>query len=786
MSLGKTKRGGAAALGLLFGLWAYPVFGEVDHRGERFVIEDIRVQGLRRLSPGTVFNALPVKIGDEFDEGRSGDAIRALFKTGLFRDVRIERDGDVLIIIVSERETLSQISITGNSDIKTEDLLTALKPIGFTEGEVFDRSVLDRVEQELRRQYFSHGKYGVEIKSLVESLGGNRVAVGITIKEGRAAKIKSINVVGNKAYADHDLVKQFELTTPTLISFFTKSDQYSKQKLAGDLEGLRSYYLDRGYINFSIDSTQVAITPDKSEVYITINVTEGDRYRLASVKLAGDLIIPADDLFPLVATKRGDVFSRKAVTQTSTNLSDRLGDEGYAFANVNPVPEIDNAGKTVALTYFIDPGKRAYIRRINFAGNTKTRDEVLRREMRQLEGGWFSTSKVNRSKARLQKLGYFEEVNVETPAVPDTQDQVDTNFAVTERPSGNLLFGLGFSQTQGLILNASVVQDNFLGSGNRVNFAFNNSQVNRVFALGYTNPYFTVDGISQGFDLSYRETNAANGNITRYNSKVANAGFQFGIPVSEFNFLNLGMTYERTKIDGTNCKPNLDKKKLETAQVICDFIDPVTGNGDTFDEIRLTGSFAYDTRNKALLPDRGAFQRFRTQVSVPGPELQYYKVDYDTRWFYPLTEDYVLALQGQVGYGDGYGNTGTLPFFENFYAGGPRTVRGYKENTLGPKDETPQRRALGGNFLLVGNADVILPVPFLQDVKSVRVTAFVDAGNVYGQHESIDFGKLRYSAGISGLWVSPFGVLTVSVAQPFNDQKGDDTQPFQFTFGTNF
>jgi len=751
-----------------------------DHPGERFVIEDIRVQGLRRLSPGTVFNALPVKIGDEFDEGRSGDAIRALFKTGLFRDVRIERDGDVLIVIVSERETLSQISITGNSDIKTEDLLTALKPIGFAEGEVFDRSVLDRVEQELRRQYFSQGKYGVEIKSLVESLGGNRVAVGITIKEGRAAKIKSINMVGNKAYGDDDLVKQFELTTPTLISFFTKSDQYSKQKLAGDLESLRSYYLDRGYINFSIDSTQVAITPDKSEVYITINVTEGDRYRLASVKLAGDLIVPADDLFPLVATKRGDIFSRKAVTQTSTNLSDRLGDEGYAFANVNPVPEIDNAGKTVALTYFIDPGKRAYVRRINFAGNTKTRDEVLRREMRQLEGGWFSTSKVNRSKARLQKLGYFEEVNVETPAVPDTPDQVDTNFAVTERPSGNLLFGLGFSQTQGLILNASVVQDNFLGSGNRVNFAFNNSEVNRVFALGYTNPYFTVDGISQGFDLSYRETDAARGNISRYDSKVASAGVQFGIPVSEFNFLNLGMSYERTKIDANCTTPG------RTAQQICDCIDPVNGNGDSFDEIQLTGSFAYDTRNKALLPDRGAFQRFRTQVSVPGPELQYYKVDYDTRWFYPLTEDYVLALQGQVGYGDGYGDTDTLPFFENFYAGGPRTVRGYKENTLGPKDDTEQRRALGGNFLLVGNADVILPVPFLQDLKSVRVTAFVDAGNVYGQDESIDLGKLRYSAGISGLWVSPFGVLTVSVAQPFNDQDDDDIQPFQFTFGTNF
>ncbi|MGH9892198.1 MAG: outer membrane protein assembly factor BamA, partial [bacterium] len=634
---------------------------------------------------------------------------------------------------------------------------------------------------------------GVEIKSLVESLGGNRVAVGITIKEGRAAKIKSINVVGNKAYADDDLVKQFELTTPTLISFFTKSDQYSKQKLAGDLESLRSYYLDRGYINFSLDSTQVAITPDKSEVYVTVNVSEGDRYTLSSVKLAGDMIIPADDLFPLVATKRGDIFSRKAVTQTSTNLSDRLGDEGYAFANVNPVPEIDNAGKTVNLTYFIDPGKRAYVRRINFAGNTKTRDEVLRREMRQLEGGWFSTSKVNRSKTRLQKLGYFEEVNVETPAVPDTPDQVDTNFAVTERPSGNLLFGLGFSQNQGLIFNTSVVQDNFLGSGNRVNFTFNNSEVNRVFALGYTNPYFTIDGISQGFDLSYRDTDtdAGNSNVTRFDSKVLTAGVHFGIPVSEFNFLNLGMAYEKTKID-TDCSPTGG-----TADEICRFVrgpdfvrgtverrpgpDIVTGrvegsggNGEDFDEIRLTGSFAYDTRNKALLPDQGTFQRFRTEVAVPGAELQYYKVDYETRWFYPIVEDYVLALQGQASYGDGYGDTTELPFFENFYAGGPRTVRGYEENSLGPDDS--EGRALGGNFLLVGNADVILPVPFLQDLKSVRVTAFVDAGNVYGESENIDLGDLRYSAGISGLWVSPFGVLTVSVAQPFNDQDDDDTQ----------
>ncbi|OOO01891.1 MAG: Outer membrane protein assembly factor BamA [Chromatiales bacterium USCg_Taylor] len=740
--------------------------------GERFIINDIRIEGLRRIAPGTVFNYLPVKVGDEFDENRSGEAIRALFKTGFFKDVRIERTGDTLVVVVSERETISQIGISGNNDIKTEDLFNALKQIGFAEGEVFDRSLLDKVEQELRRQYFGQGKYAVQIESNVKSMGSNRVAVTIQIAEGRAARIKQINVVGNKAYDDDELLKSFKLTTPTLISFFTKSDQYSKQKLGADLEALRSHYLDSGFVNFNIDSTQVSITPDKSDVYVTINVSEGERYEISDVKLAGDLIVPADDLFPLVTTGRGEIFSRKEVTQTSTNISERLGDEGYAFANVNPVPQIDEKSKTVSLTYFVDPGKRVYVRRINFSGNAKTRDEVLRREMRQMEGAWFSTGKVNRSKTRLQKLGYFEEVNVETPAVPETPDQVDVNYSVVERASGNLLLGLGFSQTQGLIFNTSVVQDNFLGSGKRVNFAFNNSDVNRVFALGYIDPYFTIDGISQGFDVSYRETDAGDANITRFDSKVASAGVNFGIPVSEFNFLNLGFNYENTEIS---------QDERFTSDVVRDFIER---HGKKFDVLQISSGFAYDTRNKALLPDRGTYHRVRGQVAVPGGDLQYYKIDYDGRWFYPFTEDYVLALQGQLGYGDGYGETEVLPFFENFYAGGPRTVRGYEENTLGPEDE--DNRALGGNVMIVANAELILPVPFLTDVESVRITAFVDAGNVYGEDEDIDLDTIRLSAGLSGLWVSPFGVLTVSVAQPFNDSDTDDTQPFQFTFGTSF
>jgi outer membrane protein insertion porin family len=757
----------------LFVLWPSSAVAK-----DSFIVKDIRVEGLERISPGTVFNYLPIRVGDEFDASRSAEAVRALFKTGFFRDVRLEREGDVLVVIVSERETIAEITVTGNKDIGTEDLLEGLKKIGFAEGGVFDRSLLDKVEQELRRQYFSQGKYGVKLDSQVKKLGANRVAVTIAITEGRAARIKQINIVGNRAYSDKALIKKFKLTTPTLFSFFTKSDQYSKQKLSADLEALRSHYLDHGYINFNIDSTQVSITPDKSDIYITINVSEGNRYTLSEVKLAGDLIVPQDDLFPLVTTKRGMVFSRKAVTQTSTNLTERLGDEGYAFANVNAVPEIDNAKKTVALSYFIDPGKRVYVRRINFSGNTKTRDEVLRREMRQLEGAWFSTSKVNRSKVRLQRLGFFEEINAETPPVPGTTDQVDVNFAVTERASGNLLLGLGFSQTQGLIFNTQITQDNFLGTGNRVKFAFNNSDVNRIFALGYTNPYYTPQGISRGFDVSYRETDAARANVTRFDSKVLSGGINFGIPVTEYQFVNIGLAYEDTEID-------VDPRFV--SQQVNDFIER---EGNQFNVLRFNTSFAYDTRNKALLPDSGVLHRVRAEAAIPGGDLRYYKLEYDTHWYYPLVEDYILALRGLVGYGDGYEGTEELPFFENFYAGGPRSVRGYEENTLGP--EGGDGRALGGNFKVVGNAEIILPVPFLQDVKSVRVAAFVDMGNVFGRgdvfgrSDDIDPGELRLSAGLSGIWLSPFGVLSVSIAQPFNKQPGDETQPFQFTFGASF
>lgn len=757
----------------LYILFAYLILVLPAQAAEDFIIEDIRVEGLQRLTPGTVFNYLPMKVGDEFNDRRSGEVARVLFKTGLFDDVRLERDGNVLVVIVRERPSIASITLNGNEDIKSDDLIDSLRQIGFAEGRVFDKSQLDGLERELRRQYFSLGKYAVRIKSTVTELENNRVDVVIDISEGLPAKIRQINIVGNESFDEDDLLKQFKLSTPTLFSFFTKVDQYSKQKLSADLESLRSFYLDNGYVNFNIDSTQVSITPDKKDIYITVNITEGEPFTVSRVELAGDLIIPEEDLFKQVRIARGDLFSRKAVTETTTNLTDIIGNEGYAFANVNAIPDIDRENKTVAVTFFIDPGKRVYVRRINFSGNVKTRDEVLRREMRQLEGAWISTTKVQRGRVRLQRLGYFQEVNVETPAVPGESDQVDVNYSVVENPSGQFLAGLGFSQSQGFIFQTSVTQDNFLGSGKSIAFAFNNSEVNRQFTLGYRNPYYTIDGISRGFNATFQQRDASNANVTRFDSTVWGGGVDFGIPVSEFNSFFLSLNYENTKIDTDSI----------IASEVTDFINQ---NGDRFDILRLNSSFTYDTRNSAFFSDDGMLHRFSAQVALPGvgDSLEFYKLSYRTQIFYELIEDYVFSFKGDVGFGDSYGDTEEFPFFENFYAGGPKSVRGYEENTLGPKDSTG--RPLGGNLRLIAGAEVILPVPFLRDLKSFRISGFFDAGNVYGVDEDFDVGELRYSAGIAGIWVSPFGLLSASVAAPIGDKEGDETQPFQFTFGTNF
>lgn len=738
---------------------------------EPFVVKDIRLEGLQRISAGTVFNYLPIHVGDRVDQSRTAEAIRALFKTGFFKDVRISREGDTLVVTLVERPSIAQIEFSGNESVETKDLLASLKQVGFAEGRAFNRSVFEQVIQELRRTYFSQGRYAVKIDSTVTPLERNRVAVRFKISEGQIAAIRQINIVGNKSFSESELLDQFQLTTTKWYLFFSTADRYSRQKLSADLERLRSFYLDRGFLKFNIDSTQVSITPDKKDVYITINVSEGKQYTVSEVKLAGDLILPKEELFKGVKIHRNSVFSRKEVTETAKDLTERLGDDGFAFANVNAVPEIDEEKSTVALTFFIDPGRRVYVRRINFTGNTKTRDEVLRREMRQIEGGWISTSAIERSKTRLQRTGFFDEINVETPAVPGTADQVDVNFNVTERPSGALIAGVGFAQTQGLILNASVKQDNFLGTGNRVGIDFNNSQVNRQFGASFFDPYFTLNGVSLGLDARYVETNAAQANVSDYNLDTSQVQATFGVPISEFDTINFGVRAEHDKF----------KPGSSASEQVLDFADQ---NGTKFNNLVLTSNLSRDSRNSVVLPDRGALHRFGVEGTVPGSGLEYYKVNFREEQFFPLLKNYTLMLDGEVAYGNGYGKTNGLPLYENYYTGGINSVRGFEANTLGPRDSNGD--PLGGNFKLNGTAEVILPVPFLINVKSFRMTAFVDTGDVYDTNQGIDLSQLRVSTGLSMVWLSPFGAVTISGAVPLKKESGDKTQPIQFTFGTSF
>ncbi len=733
-----------------------------------FIVEDIQVKGLQRISAGTVFNYLPVNIGENFSMTKVGPSIRALFKTGFFQDIRMEREGSTLVVVVQERPSIAKIIFAGNNDISTEDLQKALESIGLTEGKVFNRLILDKVEQELRRQYFSQGKYGLKIDTEVSRLTRNRVGIHINISEGKVAKIKQINVVGNQVFDKETLIDQFQLSTSNWLSFYSKDDQYSKQKLSADLESLRSYYLDRGYINFAIESTQVAITPDKKGIYITVNVNEGEVFTLEKVKLTGNLIVDPEELIKLVQVGPGEIFSRKNATETSKAISDRLGDEGYAFANVNMVPEIDNDNKTVAMTFFVDPGKRVYVRQINMSGNTKTRDEVLRREMRQMESALASTAKIERSKTRLERLGYFEQVNVETPPVVGAADQIDVNYSVVEKASGNLLAGIGFSQTQGIVFNANVSQDNVFGTGKRVNLAFNNSDVTTQYSFGYFDPYFTVDGISLGYDVGYRARDAEEANISNYSTDVINSGFNFGIPLNEYDRLRFNLEFKHTKLNTV----------ADSSDEIQEFIDK---QGNKFISFSASVGWTHDTLNRALFPSEGGQQRLSALITVPGSDLEYFKIAYKHQHYFPLSKDFTFRLLGEVAYGDGYGDTDDLPFFEHYFAGGVRSVRGFNDNTLGPRDS--RGRSFGGDSKIVGKAELFFPVPFVENSRSMRLGAFFDAGTV---SDGFEIDNLRYSVGLSGEWLSPFGALAVSFAIPLNSDDDDEQQSFQFSFGSGF
>ncbi len=745
------------------------IFGTQSVKSEdSFVVENIQVKGLQRISAGTVYNYLPVNVGEDFSSNKASSAIRVLFKTGFFKDISLEKEGSTLVVNVVERPSIAKIIFEGNKDLSSDDLTSALKKIGLAEGKVFNRQMLDKVEQELRRQYFSHGKYGLKIKTDVSRLTRNRVGIHIDISEGRVAQIKRINVVGNKVFENEMLLKAFELDSTNWLSFYTKDNQYSKQKLSADLERLRSYYLDRGYINFSIESTQVAITPDKKKIYVTVNVKEGEQFVLEKVMLAGNLVIEPEEIIKLVQVGPGEIFSRKNATETSKAISDRLGDVGYAFANVNMVPEINEEQKTVAMTFFVDPGKRVYVRRINMTGNTKTRDEVLRRELRQMESSWASTAKIERSKIRLQRLGYFDEVNVETPPVVGTADQIDINYSVVEKSSGNLSAGVGFSQTQGIVFNANISQDNIFGSGKRINLAFNNSNVSTQYRFGYFDPYFTLDGVSLGYDIGYSARNAEAANISNYSTDVVNTGLNFGLPLNENDRLRFNINLKHTKL----------KTSDFSSKEITDFI---RDNSDNYTTLSTSIGWTHDTLNRAIFPSEGGQQRLSLLATVPGSELEYYKVSYKHQQYFPIAKDLTFRLLGEVAYGDGYGGTKDLPFFEHYFAGGVKSIRGFDDNTIGPRDS--RNDPFGGSSKIIGKAELFFPVPFVDDVKSIRLGAFFDVGTVSNGFSSSD---LKYSAGISGEWLSPFGALAVSFAIPMNAGNEDKKQSFQFSFGSGF
>ncbi|MDD2833514.1 MAG: outer membrane protein assembly factor BamA [Methylotenera sp.] len=743
---------------------------------EPFIVKDIRVEGIQRTEAGTVFSHLPVRVGEWMDDEQASLAIKSLYKTGFFKDVRIEAENDVLIVTVQERSAIALIDFSGNKSFPTDKMKEGLRQIGISESQIFDKSQLDRAEQEIKRQYLAQGKYGATVKTVVTPLERNRVAVRFEIEEGAVSKIRDINIVGNKAFTLEDLRAEFLLTTPNWMSWWNKDDQYSKQKLNADLETLRSFYMNQGYLEFNIDSTQVSITPDKKDIYITINITEGEKYTISEVKLAGDTIVPEDELRELIQIQTGDTFSREKVTQTSKAISDRLSNDGYAFSNVNPVPEINKEQHTASFTFFVDPGKRVYVRRINVVGNMRTRDEVIRREVRQLESAWYASNKINRSKERITRTDFFSDVNVETPAVAGTSDQVDLNISVVEKSTGSVQFGAGLSSNEGVVFGITVNQNNFLGTGNRVSTQINTGKVNTTYSLSYTDPYFTPDGVSRGIDLYRRDVNTSSLNIGTFNTSSWGGGVRFGVPLNERDSLSFGTAIDFTTVD----------LSAESPQQYRDFCGNTKGCSS--DSVSLNAGWAHDTRDSILFTRNGVLQRLTGEVTLPVLDLEYYKIDYKHAWFKEVHPGFTLMLNGEIGYADSYGNK-KFPFFKNFYMGGVNSVRGYENGSLGPRSVdsvTGDDFALGGTKRLLGNAELFLPIPGLKDSKQFRLSAFVDAGNVFGNEQSYDFGELRYSSGLGVTWISPFGPLKLVFAKPLNSKTGDDTQTIQFQLGQQF
>ncbi len=737
---------------------------------EPFTVKDIRVEGIQRTEAGTVFSYLPIKVGDTMDNQQAAIAMHALYATGFFKDVLLKVDHGVLIVQIRERPSIASIDINGIKDFPKDQLKDSMKYAGLAEARIFDKGVLEKATQELKRQYIARGKYGVSVSTTVTEMERNRVGIVFNVVEGDVSKIKQINLIGNRAYTEKELLDQMKLSTPGWFSWFGSSDQYSKQKLSSDLEALRSFYMDNGYLEFNIESTQVSISPDKEDIYITINLTEGAKYQVSKVNVIGETLVPKAEIESLVLVKPGDTFSRKALTDTSKKIAERLGADGYAFANVNASPEIDRNKHEVAFEFVVDPGQRVYIRRINISGNDKTRDEVIRREFRQVEGEWFDVEKVKKSKQRVDKLDFFSEVNVETPPVQGTADQLDVNMSVKEKSTGSISIGAGFSSGEGLVLSGGVTQANLFGTGNYLSTQVNTGKINQVYSISYTNPYYTDNGVSRGYDLYKRNTDSQSTAVSQYSSHTLGGGLHYGLPMGEDTSVSFGLAVERTE---------LGLFSTSSARLI----DYVNKFGSASTNLPGTIGWVRDSRDSAIYTTEGTVQRASAEIALPAFDMRYYKLNYQHQRFYPVSEDLTLLLNGEAGVAGGYGGK-DLPFFKNFYAGGPGSVRGYDANSLGPRDNADN--VLGGTRRVVGGIELMMPFPGMDKEKSVRLSGFIDGGAVYGQGDLPGSAGLRYSAGVAFTWLSPVGPLKFSYAKPINKQPADKLQPFQFTLGSIF
>jgi len=769
------------------------------NQGNEFVVADVRLQGLQRVSAGTVFNIIPIGVGDRVDNVAVRAITRALFASGYFNDIKIARDDAVLIVTLTERPAIESIELDGNKAIESDALLEGLADQGLQEGEIFKQATLERMGLELERQYVAQGRYGASIDTEIEDLPRNRVNIKIDIEEGKSSGIRHINFVGNRAFTEVELLDSLELKHPSLLSFYRNDDKYAREKLSGDLETIEAFYKDRGYADFKLTSTQVSITPDREQVYITLALDEGDVFTINEVNLVGELgDVRAEDLQRLIIVEKGQTFSQALITATEERLTGALGNGGFTFATASGVPKL-NDDDTVDIEFFVDAGKRAYVRRISFTGNALTQDEVMRREVRQMEAGWASTAQIDLSKVRLERLGYFKGVEVETPQVPGTDDQIDVEFAVEEQPSGAISGTLAYSQGYGLILGANYQQSNLQGSGNSLSVGLSYSQFQQSVNFNYYDPYFTLDGISRGYNVFFRRLDYDARNIARYSTDSAGGGVTFGFPIGETQRINFGLNIEHTEI----------REGFAAAQEISEFIDR---NGPDALNFKANLSWIRSTLNRGVFADRGSSQSIGATISAPGSDLEFYRLTYQGEKYFPLTNVFTLKLRTELGFGGSYGDTPSLPFYEHFFAGGFGSIRGFENSTLGPRSTPPldadgnpiifnsfgndgrYGQPFGGNLLLEFSAEVIFPLPFVEDNRQFRPAFFFDAGNVFNTEcpavsincFDFDTDELRYAAGFGLSWLSGFGPLTFAISKPINTKFFDEEESFQFELGKTF